>query len=76
MPRYWTGALPAADFAHVPWGEDGPNREGRILRFRQLAVRDRARQVLVEAKLVPAKSFLPLREELARLRDEEITLFG
>jgi hypothetical protein len=58
VPRYWTAASPAADFAYIPWGEDGPNREGKILRFRQLAVSRRARAALIASSLFPAEVFL------------------
>ncbi len=61
IPRYWTGALPAADFAFVPWGEDGENREGKMMRFRQLAVGAKARAALIEEGLFDAKAFLPVR---------------
>jgi hypothetical protein len=61
MPRYWSEALPASDFAYVPWGEDGPNREGKILRFRMLAVSARARAVLLDDGLFDRKAFLPVR---------------
>jgi hypothetical protein len=65
VPRYWTGALPASDFAYLPWGEDGPNRVGKLLRFRQLAVGRRARAALVEAGLFPEKVFLAVRSVAA-----------
>lgn len=61
VPRYWTRALPDADFAYVPWGEDGPNREGKPMRFRMLAVACRARRALIEAGLFPEKAFLGVR---------------
>lgn len=61
VPRYWTEALPDADFAYVPWGEDGPNREGKLLRFRMLAVSRRARRALIEAGLFAEKAFLGVR---------------
>lgn len=60
-PRYLARVQPKDDFAYVPWGEDGPNREGKMMRFRQLAVRRRARDVLVEAGLVKQRDFLRLR---------------
>jgi hypothetical protein len=65
VPRYWAGALPEADFAYVPWGEDGPNREGKILRFRQLMVGREARRALIESGLVAAKSLLAVRSVAA-----------
>src|SRR5688572_29950047 len=37
-PRYLARVEPKDDFAYVPWGEDGRNREGKMMRFRQLAV--------------------------------------
>jgi hypothetical protein len=61
IPRYWAGALPAADFAFVPWGEDGENREGKIMRFRQLAISAKARAALIDECLFDAKAFLPVR---------------
>jgi hypothetical protein len=60
VPRYWARAAPAADFAYVPWGEDGPNRAGKMMRFRLLMVSQRARRVLIEAGLVAQKAFAPL----------------
>jgi hypothetical protein len=61
IPRYWAPALPRGDFAYVPWGEDGPNAEGKMLRFRKLAVSARAREVLLDEGLFNEKSFLPVR---------------
>jgi len=58
VPRFWTQAFPDADFAYVPWGEDGPNREGKMMRFRQLMVSRKARQALIDARLFSAKAFL------------------
>jgi hypothetical protein len=60
VPRYWSKFAPDADFAYVPWGEDGPNREGKMMRFRRLMVSRRARGVLLEAGLFPEKAFAPL----------------
>jgi len=61
VPRYWTQAFPDADFAYLHFGEDGPNRVGKILRFRQLAVSRKARQALVDEGLFSPTSFLPFR---------------
>jgi len=61
VPRYLRGAQPDADFAYLPWGEDGPNREGKMMRFRLLAVRRRARRVLTENGLFRDRDFLPVR---------------
>ena len=61
IPRYWSGVVPASDFAYVPWGEDGPNREGKTLRFRMLAVSARARAALLDDGLFDRKAFLPVR---------------
>ena len=61
IPRYWTGALPSTDFAYVPEGEDGPNVEGKMMRFRTIAVSARAREVLLEEGLFTEKVFLPVR---------------
>jgi hypothetical protein len=58
VPRYWARAFPDADFAYVPWGEDGPNREGKPMRFRQLVVSRRARQALIDAQLLAPKTLL------------------
>lgn len=60
IPRYWSGATPDADLAYLPWGEDGPNREGKLLRFRQLAVGARVRADLIAAGLFDEKTFLPV----------------
>jgi len=61
VPRYWAQALPEADFAYLPFGEDGPNREGKMMRFRRLAVSRRGREALIAACLFTAKAFLPFR---------------
>lgn len=61
VPRFWAQVLPDADFAYLPFGEDGPNREGKILRFRKLAVSRRARRALTGAGLFDEQSFLPFR---------------
>jgi hypothetical protein len=61
VPRYWAPALPHQDFAHIRVGEDGPNREGKVLRFRQLAVSRRARRTLLDAGLFAPASFRPVR---------------
>lgn len=61
IPRFWSGALPAADFAYLPWGEDGPNREGKMMRFRVLAVSALARERLIGDGLFDGKAFLPVR---------------
>jgi len=58
VPRFWTKAFPDADFAYVPRGEDGPNREGKMMRFRQLVVSRHARRVLIDAGLFTEKVFL------------------
>lgn len=60
-PRYLARVEPKDDFAYVPWGEDGPNREGKMMRFRQLMVRRRARDALVAAGVVKARDFLHVR---------------
>lgn len=60
VPRYWTKAAPPADFAYVPWGEDGPNRAGKMMRFRLLMVSARAREALIEARLFAEKAFAPV----------------
>jgi hypothetical protein len=65
VPRYWARVFPDADFAYVPWGEDGPNREGKPMRFRQLVVSRRARQVLIDARLLPPKALLAVRSIVA-----------
>jgi hypothetical protein len=60
-PRYLSRMEPQEDFAYVPWGEDGSNREGKMMRFRQLMVRRRARDALIAAGLVKARNFLRVR---------------
>ena len=60
VPRYWTKVAPPGDFAYIPWGEDGPNREGKMMRFRLLMVSRRARGVLIEAGLFAEKAFAPV----------------
>jgi hypothetical protein len=59
--RYLARVEPKDDFAYVPWGEDGPNREGKMMRFRQLAVRRRARDALIAAGLFKPRDFLRVR---------------
>lgn len=61
VPRYLAASQPDSDFAYVPWGEDGPNRVGKMLRFRLLAVRRRARQALTEAGLFKDRDFVRVR---------------
>jgi len=61
VPRYWTQAFPESDFAYVRVGEDGPNRDGKLLRFRELAVSRKARRVLIDAGLFSPQSFWPFR---------------
>lgn len=61
VPRYWTGAFPDADFAYIPWGEDGPNRVGKPMRFRQLLVSRHARQALIAARVLSPKALLAVR---------------
>lgn len=61
VPRFWIRAFPDADFAYLPWGEDGPNREGKMMRFRQLIVGRKARQALIDAGLFSGKEFLAVR---------------
>jgi hypothetical protein len=58
VPRFWTKAFPDADFAYVPFGEDGTNREGKTMRFRQLMVSRHARRALIDAGLFSEKVFL------------------
>ena len=58
VPRFWSRAFPDTDFAYVPLGEDGPNREGKMMRFRQLMVSQHARRVLIEAGLFTEKAFI------------------
>jgi hypothetical protein len=65
VPRYLASAEPPEDFAYIPWGEDGPNREGKMMRFRQLAVRRRARDALLGAGLFKPRDFLRLRSVAA-----------
>jgi hypothetical protein len=61
VPRSWTQAFPVADFAYVPWGEEGPNRNGKMMRIRQLTVSGRAGRALIDAGLFSEKAFLPTR---------------
>jgi hypothetical protein len=60
-PRYRGRAEPQGDFAYVPWGEDGPNAEGKMVRHRQLALRRRARDALTDAGLLKPRQFLRVR---------------
>lgn len=61
VDRYSASAAPTTDFAYVRWGEDGPNREGKIMRFRILAASRRAREALLNARLFESKHFWPVR---------------
>ena len=61
VPRFWSGAFPDADFAYTLNGEDGPNREGKIMRHRTLMVSRHARNALIDAGLFTHKSFLAVR---------------
>jgi len=75
VPRFWTHAFPEADFAYVPWGEDGPNRNGKMMRFWQLPVSGSARRALIAGRLFSEKVFPPIRsvavpEEGVALPDE------
>lgn len=56
-PHFLRGAVPDADFAYIWWGPDGPNRDGKIMRARELCVNRRTRDLLVAARLVPAGKF-------------------
>lgn len=60
LARYARAHLPAADFAYVRPTPDGPNREGKILRFRQLCASRRARDALVGAGLIRERDAEPL----------------
>lgn len=78
VPRFWAKVFPDADFAYVPWGEDGPNREGKIMRFRLLMVGRKARRALIDAGLFSEKAFLPVRsvavpEEGVEILDERFS---
>jgi hypothetical protein len=61
VERYSSEAAPPGDFAYLRWGEDGPNREGRMMRFRMLAASRRARDVLLREGLFRDKDFWPVR---------------
>ena len=61
VPRFWSNAFPDADFSYFPLGEDGPNREGKMMRFRQLVVSRHARRALIDAGLFTEKAFLGVR---------------
>ena len=61
VPRYLARAEPKEDFAYLPWGEDGPNRLGKILRHRLLAVRRHARDALIAAGLFKLRDFQRVR---------------
>ncbi len=61
VPRFWSQRFPDSDFAYTQWGEDGPNRDGKIMRFRQLMVSRHARDTLINAGLFTHKTFLGVR---------------
>jgi hypothetical protein len=60
VARYWRKRIPAADFAYVPLTRDGPNREGKVLRFRGLCASRRARDALLRAGLLREQDAVPL----------------
>src|SRR5688572_20781951 len=60
-PRYLARAEPQEDFAYVPWGEDGANRKGKMMRFRLLALRRRARDALIADDLFKPRDFRRVR---------------
>jgi hypothetical protein len=60
VPRYSRAYLPAADFAYVSLTPDGPNREGKVLRFRRLCASRRARDALLGAGLIREQDAEPL----------------
>lgn len=60
VARYWRKRVPASDFAYVPLGRDGPNREGKVLRFRGLCASRRARNALMSAGLLRSQEAAPL----------------
>jgi hypothetical protein len=60
VARYSRAHLPPADFAYVPLGRDGPNRAGRLFRFRRLCASRRARDALLGAELIRERDAEPL----------------
>lgn len=60
VPRYSRAHLPVADFAYVSLTPDGPNREGKVLRFRRLCASRRARDALLGAGLIREQDAEPL----------------
>ena len=61
MPRFFLGSQPDSDFAYFPWGEDGHNPAGKMLRHRLLAVRRRARRALTDGGLFNDRDFAGVR---------------
>ncbi len=61
VPRFFPGSLPDSDFAYFPWGEDGTNPAGKMLRHRLLALRRRARHALTEGGLFNDRHFIGVR---------------
>jgi hypothetical protein len=61
VPRFWSHTFPDADFAYTLDGEDGPNREGKVMRHRKLMVSRHARNTLIGAGLFTHKMFLAVR---------------
>ena len=60
LARYWRKRVPASDFAYVPLGRDGPNRQGKMLRWRRLCASRRARDALLRAGLFRQQDMTPL----------------
>jgi hypothetical protein len=61
VPRFWSRAFPETDFAYTLHGEDGFNREGKIMRDRKLMVSRHARNALIDAGLFTHRMFLAVR---------------
>ena len=60
LARYSRAHLPAADFAYVPLCPDGPNRAGKLFRFRRLCASRRARDALIDTGLLRERDAEPL----------------
>ncbi len=52
QPRFLRKHLPDTDFAYIWDHVDGPNREGKIMRFRDLCFNKRTKDILIEKKMI------------------------
>lgn len=61
VPRFLEAHLPSVDFAYLCETPDGPNADGKMMRFRRLAVRAPAARRLIERGILIEKELFPVR---------------